>query len=45
MEINRYYSRYHWPNIIKHEYVWFLLQNVLIYTENNMTNIADRLML
>ena len=34
------YSRYHWKMSIKHEFVWFLFQEVFSYTENHMTDHA-----
>ena len=29
--MNSYYSEDHWPDSIKHEFVWFLFQDVFSY--------------
>ena len=37
-QINLYYSRKYWSKSISHEFMWFLFQDILSYTANNMIN-------
>ena len=37
-QINLDHSRKHWAKSISHDFMWFLFQDVLSYTENNMIN-------
>ena len=37
-QINLDHSSKHWSKSISHDFMWFLFQDVLSYTENNMIN-------
>ena len=40
-EINCYLGRDPWPENIKHEFMWFLFQEILTFTVNNVNPQSD----